>query len=172
MKKGFLERSGILISLIALVVAFVSLYFQFFYEKESLFVSVVNMDFQNSEIQCEPVIINKGTETVVMNRVSLKFGNNPSIDVQSVAKGPFILKPGEAVSFLMKDSLMPNEYYRDIATTDEFGNLKFDFSVVFNFVGENGSSKLYPYRVCILNLDTLRHLGARSHFSSYVDLFN
>ena len=97
------------ISLIAITLSVTSFYFQYFRENHSLKASAT-MDLKdwassNTLITIRGVLINYGNRTEILYSGKIKFEHGYDNLTLSPSIGPIVLKPGEATSFEMKDSI-------------------------------------------------------------------
>jgi len=97
------------ISLIAITLSVSSFYFQYFRENHSLKVSAsANLEdwaSKNTLIIIRGVLINYGNRTEVLYSGKIKFEHRYDNLTLAPSIGPIVLKPGEATSFEMKDSI-------------------------------------------------------------------
>ena len=96
---------SIIISIFALIISSLSLYFQFFWENHKIYIAIMESNINITQSEFDIVILNDGNKSEYIHRLktvySKKQNLNNEIYIFTCNKKPIHIKPGEKVPFKM-----------------------------------------------------------------------
>ncbi|WP_313375153.1 hypothetical protein [Chishuiella sp.] len=111
------------ISIIALLISGISIYFQFFYRNYDLNVSLIDNDIKSDSINLNLIYNNNGNKDATIINSKIYYGKNDSIYnklnfTQTKNEKPYILSPGNQFYYKLVEKVGFNEYSKEFLNGD------------------------------------------------------
>ncbi len=116
---------SLIISVVALFLSGLAIYFQFFYEKHKIYIAIIDSTINITKTELNTVILNVGNKSEYINSMEIKYYSDRNFYDQIKAPeykvGPIYIKPGEKVPFKLCETTgagnlerINNENYSEI----------------------------------------------------------
>ena len=171
------EKFSLIISLIAIVIAFGTLYFQFFYEKYEIRLSVIDSEINYSvpEIETKIVYHNSGNifTTITQNYLifyqdkddyhnkGIKFSNISNDVFYKEIYDPIVLKPGEQKLKALKTKYFFNKVDFNHFNIDK--SKEINVGIIIGFLNNDGLQTNELIELGWIKLDSLNNID-KFHF--------
>lgn len=146
MSKYYLDKLAIPISILALIMSVLSIYFSYFWHSEKMYISVVDITFDSRVIKTKIIFSNLGNRDEVMYSASYGYHDKYGGVYLGHAKEPkvLIVKKGESVILDLIEvfQIEPEHTTTKLSLTFEFLSIKDVVYVKFGCI-DNKASKLY-----------------------------
>jgi hypothetical protein len=176
---------SIIISVSALLISFLGIWFQFFWQSHNLSTSVYNVvgPLKNGELSADIVFVNRGNQDeVVMSAYFVFDDQNAKVSLRSAEQlGPMVIRKGEANTFHLSAKINLRELVFEMSDfsghPERYRQYKHEMhqGVVFDIVKSDGAvvQKLFPLLLIQAIKDKVVELSeSRDHPKTFITLLN
>lgn len=154
-KKETANNFSDIISIIALLISGISIYFQFFYRNYDLNVSLIDNDIKSDSINLKLIYNNNGNKDATIINSKIYYGRNDSIynklNFNKLKnEKPYILSPGNQFYYKLQEKIGFNEYPNEFHNGDTLKLL-----IRINYLNNNYLQSEIEKEIGWITLDSL-----------------